>query len=75
MKIDVMIALVFGFILLSTRNAHAYLDPGTGSMIVQGVIAALGAAVLGVRMYWHRIRRFVSGNPSRGREDRGEAVE
>ncbi len=36
----------------------AYLDPGTGSIIIQAVIgAAVGAAVV-VKTYWGRIRKL-----------------
>jgi hypothetical protein len=44
-------------LLLPLASAHAYVDPGTGSMIIQVVIAALvgGAAFIGA--FWHRIFR------------------
>jgi hypothetical protein len=34
----------------------AYLDPGTGSLIIQSVIAALAAAGFALRLYWGKIR-------------------
>lgn len=34
----------------------AYLDPGTGSLVIQSVIAALAAAGFALRHYWGRIR-------------------
>jgi hypothetical protein len=40
---------------------HAYFDPGTGSYVIQVLIAALLAAVVTVKMYWGRIKAFVSG--------------
>jgi hypothetical protein len=45
------------FFVLLMRPAYAYLDPGTGSIILQGLLAgiAAGAAVAG--MYW---RHFLS---------------
>ncbi len=36
-------------------NAHAYLDPGTGSILLQ----ALAAAVLAAGVFWRRIIAFV----------------
>ena len=36
-------------------NAHAYLDPGTGSILLQ----ALAAAVLAAGVFWRRIITFV----------------
>ena len=43
-----------------TSPAYAYLDPGTGTIIVQAIIgsAAAGAAVIGV--YWQSARKFLS---------------
>ena len=34
--------------------AHAYLDPGTGSMLLQG----LAAGLLGVGVFWRKIVTF-----------------
>lgn len=38
--------------------AHAYLDPGTGSALIQGLIAAVAAVGVTLKLYWHRIKRF-----------------
>lgn len=38
-------------------DAHAYLDPGTGSILLQ----ALAAAVLAAGVFWQRILTFVKG--------------
>lgn len=48
------------FVLLLTLSlpAAAYLDPGTGSMILQGIIAALAVAGFTIKSYWYRIRAF-----------------
>lgn len=43
---------LFGF----PKTAHAYLDPGTGSALLQG----LAAVFLVAGMYMRRIRSFVS---------------
>ena len=36
----------------------AYLDPGTGSLIIQAVVAALAGVVVVVTSYWRRIKAF-----------------
>ena len=36
----------------------AYLDPGTGSLILQALVAALAGAVVVVTSYWQKIRAF-----------------
>ena len=36
-----------------------YIDPGTGSIILQSIAAAVaGAAIVG-KLYWHRILKFL----------------
>ncbi|HEU4887116.1 MAG TPA: hypothetical protein VFV49_04455 [Thermoanaerobaculia bacterium] len=51
--------VVVAWFTIFPSEAFAYLDPGTGSLIVQSVIAALAAAGFGLRMYWGRIRTWV----------------
>ena len=45
------------FLLVPIASAFAYVDPGTGSMIIQVVIAALvgGAAFIGA--FWRKLFR------------------
>jgi hypothetical protein len=49
-------ALLTLILALSPRDAHAYLDPGTGSYIFQAVAAAIIGAGFVVRSFWSRIR-------------------
>lgn len=46
-------------LLVAAPSAHAYLDPGSGSAILQGVIGALAAIGITLKLYWHRILRFL----------------
>ena len=34
----------------------AYLDPGTGSMLLQVLLGGVAAAGVALKLYWHRIR-------------------
>jgi len=39
---------------MSTSSAHAYLDPGTGSILLQVLLGgAAGVAIVG-KLYWHK---------------------
>lgn len=38
--------------------AHAYLDPGTGSILVQSLLAGIAGAAAVVSLYWQRIKAF-----------------
>jgi len=51
-----VMGLVANMFLVSA--AHAYLDPGTGSALLQGLLAALAAIVITAKLYWHRLLRF-----------------
>jgi hypothetical protein len=48
-------------LLFVSRSAHAYLDPGTGSMVVQGLLAAIAVASAAVAASWTRIVQFFRG--------------
>lgn len=52
-------------LLLLPRDAHAYLDPGTGSYVLQMIIAGVLGAAFAIKMSWFRIRRFFTGLFSR----------
>jgi hypothetical protein len=46
------------FILFSNDNAFAYLDPGTGSIILQSILGAIAAGVAWGGIYWQKIKDF-----------------
>lgn len=43
-----------------TNNAHAYLDPGTGSYVLQTVIAGILGGLFTLKIWWRRIAAFFS---------------
>ena len=50
--------------LLLVREAHAYLDPGAGSYILQILIAGLFGALFMVKVFWGRVVGFFSKGSS-----------
>lgn len=38
-----------------TAPAFAYIDPGSGSMILQGIFAAVAAIAVTAKLWWHRL--------------------
>ena len=38
-------------------SAHAYLDPGTGSMLLQLLIAGVLGALFTIKMWWYRVKQ------------------
>ena len=57
-------------LLFSTESAYAYLDPGTGSMLLQGLIAAIAAGLVVIKLYWYKVKMFLFG---RGQKDNSPA--
>jgi len=51
----VLSVLIFFF---ASTNAHAYLDPGTGSILIQGLIAAIAGGLFTIRLYWQKVKSF-----------------
>lgn len=50
--------------------AQAYLDPGTGSIILQAIIGAIAGGLVALRVYWDRIKSFLKRrNDGEGRDD------
>ena len=49
-----------GCIVLA-EPSHAYLDPGTGSIILQGLLASIAVTIGVLRLYWHRCKAFLFG--------------
>ena len=40
---------------ISTSSAHAYLDPGTGSIILQVLLGGGAGIALAIKLYWHKL--------------------
>jgi hypothetical protein len=43
------------FVGISTTGAHAYLDAGTGSMILQVILGGIAGLAIAGKLYWHRL--------------------
>lgn len=46
--------------LVFIAPAHAYLDAGTGSMILQLLIAGVAGGLVMIKVYWHRLKQLVA---------------
>ena len=47
-------SLVGLLLLVSERPAAAYLDPGSGSMLLQVLLGGFAAVGVAIKLYWHR---------------------
>ena len=50
-------------------DANAYLNPGTGSMILQALIAGLAVVAVTIKLYWFKLRAFLKGEKFEPEED------
>ncbi len=51
-------------------RVHAYLDPGTGSMLLQVLLGGFAALGVVARLYWRQITSLVRRKGSVDRDDR-----
>lgn len=66
------VVFVVMFSLSLTPAAFAYLDPGTGTMIISAIIGLFAAAVLAVKTYWYKLTSLFKGRPPEGRDEAGD---
>ena len=43
------------FTFVWSEEAHAYLDPGSGSIIVQSIVAAIAGGLFMIKVFWQKI--------------------
>ena len=60
LNLKVLIGLIAALFLIfgAIQPAHAYLDPGSGSAILQGIIAGFVAIGVVAKLYWHRLLKM-----------------
>ena len=60
MKKQVRVLLLILIPLMAAAPAHAYIDPGSGMLIWQGLLSALGVLLLFVRSPWKSSKMLLS---------------
>lgn len=69
-KNKISLLLVFlVYAVLNPSEAKAYLDPGTGSMIVQTLIALFGSCGYAMFLFREKIKKFFDNFRKNGRHD------
>ncbi len=49
---------IFLISLIFTFKAHAYIDPGSGSIILQALIGAIAAIGASISIYWNKFKNL-----------------
>ena len=61
---------VMTVVVFSTAPAHAYIDPGAGSMFLQLLVAAVAGGLWTLKVYWRRLKEFFTpGRPAKNGDD------
>ncbi|MEM7492550.1 MAG: hypothetical protein AAF296_04165 [Pseudomonadota bacterium] len=61
-KINKYNFVMTGFLAaLYVPAAHAYIDPGTGALVVQAAIGAIATALVTVKYWWSKVTTAVRG--------------
>jgi hypothetical protein len=66
--INASILLIILFIVVS-RPAYAYIDAGTGSLIIQFLIAGAVGGLFALKIFWRNVKTFFSKHFSRGTKE------
>ena len=54
-----VVFLIVTYFLCSVSNANAYIDPGTGSIILQAILAFIAGAAATVSLWWGNLKIFI----------------
>jgi hypothetical protein len=69
-----MLMVLALYLFLFPASAYAYLDPGSGSYILQMALAALVGGLFAIRLFWGRIKSFFEERFSKqGTDEQDEA--
>jgi len=55
-------------LLMMFTDVYAYLDPGTGSMLLQVILGGVAAVGVAIKLYWHKLR-VAFGMPKKEQTD------
>ncbi len=50
--------LFFVLIILYPSTSYAYLDPGTGSILLQAILGAIAAGFMTINIWWQKFKSF-----------------
>jgi len=50
------VSIILFLLLFPVLDAFAYIDPGTGSIVIQAMIGALVGVGITLKIYWYKIK-------------------
>ena len=68
-----LVCFAFIYTVCFSTNAYAYLDPGTGSYILQVLIAAIVGGLFAIKPFWTKIKSFfIKSTPEEVEDEQSE---
>lgn len=67
MKFSYLVTAILTILL--AEPAYAYLDPGTGSMLLQVILGGIAAIGVALKLFWHKIRVAIGLSKKPAAED------
>ncbi len=58
-------------LIFAVYNVHAYIDPGTGSLIIQILIASFVGGLFLIKVFWGKVKAFLSNLYSKSKRGNG----
>lgn len=55
-KVVALAMVMTGGVATFSTPAHAYIDPGTGGMLLQLLLGGFAGAAVIIKLYWYRIK-------------------
>ena len=65
-----ILTLIFVYLFCSISYANAYLDPGTGSIILQAILAFIAGAAATVSLWWMNFKILIKKIFRLGKKDK-----
>lgn len=53
-------------VVFKTDPANAYLDPGTASLVLQGIVGTVGAGIVAFGIYWRKFTGLFGKGETKG---------
>ncbi len=75
MKIVSVVCLSAAALVSLETSAYAYLDPGTGSIILQAIVASVASSLFVIKMYWYKIKSLVGLGRTANRDDSADSAQ
>jgi len=60
-SIKTVVLVAAALLLVEAVPVHAYVDPGSGSMLLQLVTGGVAGLLILVRLYWQRLKNLIRG--------------